>query len=571
MTPQDLVFGEGDWIRLLDGQGSFERVADAGAGRAIYRCGDLSPAEIAEGIASGDFSGFSGRFLVIAHDETRRTLTIWNDRYGHLLLFIARDGDRWLLSLRLRPLLERGLVPRRLDLDALADVLAFHAPMGDRTLVAGVTTMLPATRLTFDLANRTATHLRQWEPQRILAAPGRSYDAAREELLAAFFEGFDALTRDQRVAITLSGGIDSRCLLAVAAHRHVPVTAFNCSVPGGRSAVYAERMAAMTRTDYRTYPVALEFAKTYAGRLEHVIDLTEGMSFASEVEGHWLREHVTGVTRVLHGAFAELSKIAGLHTYYADDLTDRAGRAGLAGVLMQRFHKQFERDLAVFTPSWREELRARARASLEARLAGIDPALGNEAVLQVLYLEEFLAKVTRCSAIVWNDRVSTRFPFGWPRYVDLLLGVSGAERRTHRFQLDLLRRTSPSLYAFPDSNTGLRVDAPRFLKRGVDFMDKVHRVLTVSRTTYDHTDPQYWLSHMEPAPEEILGRPESGALYDRAEIDRLLATVRSNPLAGGGSPVAMAKRRIAQNSASMSIQKPLLLQLFLQKTGLRAD
>ena len=351
----------------------------------------------------------------------------------------------------------------------------------------------------------------------------------------------------------------------VALDRGLAVTAFNCSVPGSRAARYAESMARHAQIPYRAFPIGDEFSAEYADRLRGVVRLTEGMTFASEVECHWLRERLSGATVVLHGAFAELSRLDSMHLYFVDDAVRRASRATLAQVIWNRHRPQLKRSLQLMEPELRDDMRRAARASLAARLDGLAPGLAPDQALQAMYIEELLDKVTKCSAVIWNDRVRTRFPFVFPPYVDLLLRTRTADRMTDNVQMRLLRRTAPFLFRFPNANTGLRVDAPGFLIIAGRTLDRARRALFMSRESLDHSDHEYWVGQMRPSPEEVLLDHSSNGLFDRAAIERLLRELRQPPPISW-NPVKTLTARGERQRKAMVIQKALMLRLWLDAT-----
>ncbi len=563
----DLLFGAAGWVSFLDARRCFRRVPAEDPELEVFALGDL-PSQDALALArGGDAASLPDRFVVLVHDPRAQTLTLVNDRYGLLPVFIARSGEALVLSTTIAAILARGLVPRSLDLAALADLLAFDAPFGRRTPISHVTSLPAGTRVDLDLVAKTLVERRHWDPASILAAPQRPFVQAEAELVDALFEGFDHWTRGERlVGITLSGGIDSRCLLAAALSRGIPVSALNGSAPGSRSARYAERMARLTGTRYHAYPVGFEFAQSYAARLRGVVSITEGMSFSSEVEAHWLRERDPTLSVVLHGAYGELSKLEDMHTWFVDAATRRGGRASLADTLWQRLEPRLERVLAVFSPELRRELPVRARQSLEERLRGIPSALSVEKALQVLYIEEFLMKIHRCGHLVWNDRVRTRVPFAWPRYVDRLLATRDEDRLQQNLQMSFLRRTSPTLFRFADSNTGLRMGAPEAARRLVEFVDRVRRVLSLGAASRDHSEQKYWIAHMQPTPEELLLDGSSRGVFDRSALERAIALLRQ-PRAAGHGPLARLRQRIAQHVAAPSVERALMLRFWSEQTG----
>lgn len=557
-------------MTVVDGERELTPVPGDDPNIDVYVKGDLAAPDLRQGCKAGHFGDVFGQFVVLVHDRAKKSLTVYNDRYGQLAFFVARGERTLFFSTRIGPLLERGVVPRRLDRSALATAMASGAPFDHRTLIEGITSYPAGTRTTIDLASRRVEEAREWDPAAILREPELPFAETKGALFDAFMEGFDRYVSGQTVAITLSGGIDSRCFLAAARYRGKPVSCFNCSVSGSRSSNYARAMSEMTRSPYGEFPVGLEFSQSYAERVRTVLDLTDGMTFNSGVEAHWLRDHISGMTVMLHGAFAELSKLDSMHVYFVDRTAARATRDELADVLWQRLRTELARNLAAFSAPLREDLYARAKRDLDARLRRIDPALTVPQALQVMYLEELLFTVTKCGSILWNDGIPTRLPFSYPPYLDLVLRTASADRMRQHFQMYLLTRTCPPLFRFPDANTGLRVDAPEPLNELVAIVDKARRVLTTSPVARDHSHQAYWIANMSTSPETILLEGTASQALDRGETKRLLARLREPP-PKTRNPVAFLRHRVKQRTAASAIEKALQFQFWLDQAGVRVD
>jgi asparagine synthase (glutamine-hydrolysing) len=574
-----LEFGDGQVV-VVDGRRAFRPLpaGDPEIDLYLHAGSDLDDREAAAAARARDLSASFGRSLLLVHDRRARRLEILSDRYAHLPFFLERRDGKLRLASRLDALLGGGgaapaAAPgpaRRLNRAALADILLLNVPLGTKTLVEGIASFPAACRMSIDLADGAATQTRTWDPATLLLGEQRPLADTQQDLFDSFMQGFDQAVRGERVAVTLSGGIDSRCLLAAALDRHLSVTAFNCSVPGSRAARYAETMARRTKVPYRAYPVGDDFSGEYAERLRGVLGLTEGMTFASEVECHWLRERLSDATVVLHGAFAELSKLDSMHLYFVDDAVRRATRATLAQVIWRRHQPPLELFLPLVAPELRDELRRAARESLAARIDGMAPGLAPDQALQAMYIEEFLPKVTKCSSVIWNDRIRTRFPFAYPPYVDLLLRTRSADRMSQTFQMRLLQRTSPLLFRFPNANTGLRVDAPRFLITAARTLDRARRVVFMSRGSLGHSDQGYWVTHMRPAPEEILLDRSSGGLFDGGAVERLLRELRQPPPVSW-NPVRTLTARGERQRKAMVVQKAMMLRLWIDRTKVSID
>ena len=433
--------------------------------------------------------------------------------------------------------------------------MAFDVPLRDRTLVAGVRTLEGGSSLTIALADGGAvTVRRRWRPIDLLHADAVPFDEARAALVESFLEGCEQATADAtEVGITLSGGMDSRCLLAAAVHLGRRVRSYHMSEPGGRADVYSRRMAASCGVPHQAYAAGPDLARQYYRRLRMLIALHEGMSFEPEIEVSWLRDQVPAGTVMLHGGYAELSKLGDLRRFHLTARLARTPAAALAAALWPRWEGPFGIRLRAFAPAVATELRRLARASFDDRIAELVDGGARDAaeVVQLCYLHEQV-KVEKYSGHMWNDRLPTRFPFSHPRYVDVLLRVPARERVQQAFQIHLLRQLRPDLYAVPDANTGVRVDAPRALQFVVRAITKIRRDVLRSRAVHEHADVSGWLGGVTPPIADVLSSGTDPAWYDAGGLARVVADAHRD-------------RRVGE-----AFQSLLVLELWREYLGLRA-
>ncbi len=560
LIADDLVFGANSSIVILDGKHHFREVEIDNPNLKVYMCGHLINADILEILQSDRLCNAFGKFIVLIHDIQKDTLTIQNDRYGMIPFYQSTANDSLFYSTRIKTLVKRGVVMNRLNYSALSDLLAFDVPFGTKTLVTGIHSIESGISIQISLSNRKVKQNRRWEPAKALMQEKLPFKELCNEMFHTFVEGFENCTAgSELIGITLSGGIDSRCFLAVGRSLDVPMAAYNYSVPGSRSWNYSQRMADISHIPYHSHPVGSDFAKDYTARIQGVISLTEGMTFSSEVECHWLREQVSGVNAMLHGTFAELSKLSSMHFYYLDPHLLGKRRTSIPDVIWRRFAPSFERKIQVFSEDVREHLSQQAKRNLQEKIESLDESLTVSEIMQILYIEEFISKVVKYSLYIWDDRLPTHFPFGYPKYIDLLLRVQPKDKMKQYFQMDLLKRTARELYEFPDANTGARVNAPELWNIVLRLADKVRRVLNVSKIALDHSDQLTWFALTKPSPEEILLKDNLDKMFDRHQLSKLLEQYCG---INGRHPGIPLKGNIERKRGAVTLEKILLFQLW---------
>ena len=158
-----------------------------------------------------------GMFAIAIWDRSERTLTLARDRFGVKPLYYVHGEDGTLFfASEIKALLAAGAVTPSLNIHALPDFLANHAPSGTDTLFAGVK-RLPAgyTLVWCDGAIRIEQY---WD---LSFAPDPTLERTSDaDLVAEYSSRFEEAVRlrlmsDVPLGMFLSGGIDSAAITAV--------------------------------------------------------------------------------------------------------------------------------------------------------------------------------------------------------------------------------------------------------------------------------------------------------------------------------------------------------------------
>jgi asparagine synthase (glutamine-hydrolysing) len=191
----DSALGEADWLRFLSG---------------------------------GQLTQTQGPFA-LAHEHADGTVTLARDAIGERSLYYAvLPGARIIYASRLQDILASGQVARELDITSVATYLTWSYLPGRETLVRGIYKVLPGEVVRFSRGNLTR---RYWWT--LPGEPDQWRDEAslrielRERLETAVRRRLPA---GQPIGATLSGGIDSSLVVALAVRLHnAPVITYSVS------------------------------------------------------------------------------------------------------------------------------------------------------------------------------------------------------------------------------------------------------------------------------------------------------------------------------------------------------
>ena len=177
-----------------------------------YRAHDVIATYLRGG--TGGLRELDGGFVVALVDLRARRLLLLNDRMATIPVQMLAEGGRFAFAPEAKAI--RGMLarPLRLQESGMVSFLAAGHALADETLFEGIRLLDPAQLVDVSLDDARVTQTSSWN---LRFSPRRSLTEreAGDRLYDAFLECHRALLDEpQRVRLLLSGGVDSRTILA---------------------------------------------------------------------------------------------------------------------------------------------------------------------------------------------------------------------------------------------------------------------------------------------------------------------------------------------------------------------
>jgi asparagine synthase (glutamine-hydrolysing) len=389
---------------------------------------------------------FNGMWAFALYDPARRRLFLSRDRMGVKPLYLAATPDGLLAASEVKGLLAAGH-RAAVDADALAEYFTFQNVISYRTLFAGVSMLPPGTNLFVDLESGRQRRETYW---RLEFAP---VAADETELAAEFLAVFRrAMTRhlvsDVEVGATLSGGMDSSAIVALATEQirgmHTFTGFFNTTgVDTDDRCVSEQADARLIANRFGTTHHEREIAPqdvidTLPAIVWHLEDPKVGMCYTfhviSQLVSSWVTVNLSGT------GGDEL--FAGYPWRYAliDGLADPRRFDDVYYGWWSRLIKDADKP-AFFTPRVQREMTpGHPRAAYDAIIAG---AGGAEPLNRALYFD---TQTFLHGFLLVEDKLGmafgleTRFPFLDAELVDFGSRVPSAAKMRHGVAKHLVKR-----------------------------------------------------------------------------------------------------------------------------------
>jgi asparagine synthase (glutamine-hydrolysing) len=409
------------WVARKDSPGETAPARNA-AGQVLVFSGEEHGGLQAFHEGCGDvLSRLNGRFHGLLADPARGTAVLFNDRYGMHRLYYHAAPEGFYFAAEAKAILEARPELRRLDPRSLGEYVAAGCVMEERTLFDRVHVLPGAAAWTFRRGSLVGTGAyfrpEEWEGQATLE-PEAFYRELRDVVARVVPRHFAAR---ERVGISLTGGLDSRILMAwqKPAPGSLPCYTFGGMFRDSHDVRVARQVAAACGQPHEVIRVGHEFLSRFARYAERSVYLTDGCANVSHAADLYINERAREIApirmtgnyagEVLRGivAFGPETPSAGL---FQPELTTAARAAATTFARLRQTHPV---SFAVFrqAPWHHYGLLALEQSQLALR----SPFLDNDLVRTVLrapaaslasteVCERLIADGSPALARIWTDR-----------------------------------------------------------------------------------------------------------------------------------------------------------------------
>lgn len=213
-------------------------------------------------------AALNGRYVVAVWDPASGTLNLMNDALGLKPVFLWRQGDTFVFSSNVWAIACHPEFPKAIDPRGLADMLLLSCQQDNRTLHKDVCVLAPGGVTTVRDGRLAYVKVRnlKFSEERWDWSIEKTADGMRDMLAQSIRR---TVPEGSEVRLPLSGGLDSRVLLAFLSERPVTVHAvtecqrglFNEDIEGELR--YAKRVVRALRVDHALVPLTHDVFARY--------------------------------------------------------------------------------------------------------------------------------------------------------------------------------------------------------------------------------------------------------------------------------------------------------------------
>ncbi len=383
----------------------------------------------------------NGHFLLVGYEKLRKRVHVITSRLGTVHCYYADNGGIAAVG-TFSPAAAQATGCSRLNLQAIVEFFTFGFFLGDKTHWQDVTILPAATDTVLDESGKIISQVPYWhwhyEPSASL-----TYDEAIDGFQDIFRSVLTKQIAQKRIALPLSGGLDSRSTLAELGEPGMGGAAQIFPFSYGYSKDSVETKIARQLGSKRGMPVRTWTIQPYLfDRIERV---------CAEVEGF---QDLT----ICRQAYVvdELSKQADhiVAAHWGDVWLDDMGFLGqamisderLAAVITKKYAKNGSQVLqSLFLPNLPTDWQEKIMANVHTSLSGFDKINDLDFKIKAWKTSRWSFRWTLSSLRVFQAGMFPILPFYDNDLVDFFTQVPGEFLAGRKLQVDYLKRFAPDL------------------------------------------------------------------------------------------------------------------------------
>lgn len=451
-------------------------------------------------IQKGDecVSGLNGIFHFAIYDKRFEQIKLFNDKFGLQPLYYYVQPGGIIFAAGIKAILQEKNVKKDPDYQSFADFLHFGQILGQKTLFKHIKLLAPGSILIYDLAKSKVSLKRYWHLERLFVEKGNyNQKISAEEVVSLLLKSIKTRTTHKEIlGLSLSGGLDTRCILAGLEKDSEGIYTYTLGLSGCADQRLAQMMAQVAKTKHEFIELDQNYLQDFHGIANSMILLSDGMYHPHESTEMLALEYFKRAPfkLLLRGHGGEIAKAA---LAYPVMVTPQVYSCSKGKDILEYIFNitnlviRDNEPAKFFTPSFYANIKDAARQSLKESCGMVSEILAPPDMCIYYYINEHIRRQVISSLEIFRTQIEVRMPYIDEEYIEALLQLPVSQRNKGEVHFKLIKRCMPELIKIPNSNTGAPLNAGPLRLFLTDKLNSIMRRLGVKGFRH-YTEFQDW-------------------------------------------------------------------------------
>ena len=477
-----------------------------------------SAEDLRECIRNTNIEGFtllSGVFSAAGFDRKQQRMTLVSDKFGLKPLYYTVLADGLAFASEIKSLLKIEGISKSINPQSFSDFFHFGFTLGAKTPFHDIHLLAPGTVLIYDMGKERLEKFKYFKLDSLFSEGGM-YDAGLrlEDVSESFVDAVQGRMNHGQMGISLSGGLDSRAILAAMKQGAKGILSYTLGLSGCHDEILAGRMSKASGTIHSMLTLGpdylgdfKEMAQTliyYSDGLYHPHESTEKLAldfFKKSSIKYLFRGHGGEIAKAALAYPIQVDSTVG-HLKGTDSVLDYIGKSAalvsrgvsLPDMLEPRFYKELN-------GGWQQSLKDTA-VEIEINIAPEDLCI-------YFYIYEWVRRQVVASLSIFRSHIEIRLPYLDEHFLAMLLKLPVELRSRGEVQKMIVEKCMPALCRIPDSNTGAPLSAGKVRLYVTDKFNSAMRRLSLPGFRH-YTEYEKWQrNEFKESMEEIIFNEQS--------------------------------------------------------------
>ncbi len=461
---------------------------------------------------------YDGTFRLIIYDKQRKKLYLVTDLFGLRPLYFYENNGNLFFSSKITSLIKSPFVSKEIDIQSLAYILSFGFILGNKTFFKNIHLIPQSSVLEYDL-NKSHISIKKYENILSLFTEKDGHKHIHYEEIAEIFKisVHNCFKNREKVGISLSGGLDSRCILSILANSDIDTFSYTVGIKGCGDEIIASKIARTVGIKHSFIVIDQRKLTDLLSIVSEISYFSDGFYFSNELTEKFVLDYLTTVSYdiLFRGHGGELVKSSLTYPVPGNKkIQNIKSLSELIEYIVNPLHTILG-DLEpkiIFQDKFRGYIKDSVRLYLKENLKNAFDKLHPVDVILYFFLTEYVQRKVVASLDIFRSKVEICNPFLNKTFLSTTLRLPFQSRYNGQVQKKIIKKYMPELMKIPDVNTGAPLNASPLRVFITDKFNSLMKKLSVPGFRH-YTEFERWQR-------EYFKESIKQILFDKRTLDR---------------------------------------------------